>query len=89
MNENDRAAFTRALIRGDTLLADLKPQRAYARAGEIICAHFLVLHTASDDKEAVGAVAPELFDQAVFPIEIGLHRAGIDIGALIGPPVAL
>jgi hypothetical protein len=34
-------------------------------------------------------VAPELFDEAIFPIEIGLHRAGLDIGALIGTPVAV
>jgi hypothetical protein len=28
----------------------------------------------SNHDEAVGAVAPELLDKAVFPIEIGLHR---------------
>jgi hypothetical protein len=27
----------------------------------------------SNHDEAVGAVAPELLDKAVFPIEIGLH----------------
>src|SRR5450631_3940646 len=43
----------------------------------------------SNHKESMGGVAAELFDQAEFPIEIGLHRAGIDIGALIGTPVAL
>ena len=35
----------------------------------------------------MGCVAPELLDQTVFPIEIGLHRAGIDVGAFIGTPV--
>jgi hypothetical protein len=37
----------------------------------------------------MGGVAPELFDQTIFPIDIGLHRAGIDIGALIRTPVAV
>jgi hypothetical protein len=37
----------------------------------------------------MGGVAPELFDEAIFPIEIGLHRAGIDTGAFIGAPVAV
>src|SRR3954452_8346580 len=43
----------------------------------------------SNHEKAVGAVAAELFDEAVFPIEVGLHRARIDIGALIGTAVAL
>jgi hypothetical protein len=43
----------------------------------------------SNDEEAMGGVAAELVDEAVFPIEIGLHRARVDIGALIGTPVAL
>jgi len=37
----------------------------------------------------MGRVAPELFNEAVFPIEIGLHRVGPDIGALVGTPVAV
>jgi hypothetical protein len=44
---------------------------------------------ASNHEEPVGRVAPELIDQTVFPIEIGLHRVACDIGALIGTPVAL
>ena len=41
------------------------------------------------DKESMGAVTLELFDETIFPIEIGLHRTRIDIGALIGTPVAM
>jgi hypothetical protein len=37
----------------------------------------------------MGCVAVELFDQTMFPIEIGLHRVGPDIGALVGTPVAV
>ena len=44
---------------------------------------------ASNHEEPVGRVAPELLDEAIFPIEIGLHRAGSDIGSLIGTPVAV
>ena len=44
---------------------------------------------ASNHEEAMRCVAPELFDEAIFPIEIGLHRAGPDIGALVGTPVAM
>jgi hypothetical protein len=44
---------------------------------------------ASNHEEPLGCVATELFDEAIFPIEIGLHRAGGDIGALIGTPVAV
>ncbi len=43
----------------------------------------------SNHEEPVAGVTFELFDQAVFPIEVGLHRAGIDVGALIGTPVAV
>ena len=43
----------------------------------------------SNHEESVGAVAAELFDEAVFPIEIGLHRARLDIGAFVGTPVAV
>src|SRR3954468_14059245 len=43
----------------------------------------------SDHEEAVRRVAPELLDQPVFPVEIGLHRFAVDIGALIGPAVAM
>src|SRR5450759_1094219 len=45
--------------------------------------------SASDHEKPVTGVAPELFDQAVFPIEIGLHRARRDIGALVGTPVTV
>jgi hypothetical protein len=34
-------------------------------------------------------VAAELFDEAIFPVEIGLHRAFLDIGALIGTAIAV
>src|SRR5260370_8164189 len=40
-------------------------------------------------EEAMRCVAPELFDQAIFPIKIGLHRVGPDVGALVGTPVAM
>jgi hypothetical protein len=40
-------------------------------------------------EEAMRCVALELFDQAIFPIEIGLHRMGPDAGALVGTPVAM
>src|ERR1700730_14420504 len=43
----------------------------------------------SNDKEAVGCVAPELLDQTIFPVEIGLHRTRGDFGAFIGTPVAV
>src|SRR5258708_708124 len=43
----------------------------------------------SNHKKPVRCIAPELLDEAVFPIEIGLHRARIDIGALIGTAVAV
>src|SRR5260370_36490596 len=41
---------------------------------------------ASNHEESMGCVAAALFDQAIFPIEISLHRARGDIGALIGRP---
>ena len=41
------------------------------------------------DEESVARVAAELLDEAVFPIEIGLHRAFLDIGALIGTTIAM
>jgi hypothetical protein len=44
---------------------------------------------ASNHEEPMGGIAPELFDQARFPIEIGLHRTRCDIGALVGAPVAV
>ena len=34
-------------------------------------------------------VAAELLDEAVFPVEIGLHRAFLDIGAFVGAAVAV
>ena len=40
-------------------------------------------------EEAVGRVAPKLLHQAELPVEIGLHRAGIDVGTFIRTPVAL
>ena len=43
----------------------------------------------SDHEEAMGAVAPELLDKSKFPIEIGLHRLGIDGGAFIRTPIAM
>jgi hypothetical protein len=45
--------------------------------------------SASNHEEAMGCVAAELFDQAIFPIEIGLHREGAGVGALVGTPVAM
>src|SRR6476620_11191349 len=44
---------------------------------------------ASNHEKSMGGVALELVDQAVFPIEVGLHRAGVDVGALVGTPVAV
>jgi hypothetical protein len=44
---------------------------------------------ASNHEEAMGGVAPELFDETEFPIEVSLHRVAPDIGALIGAPVAV
>src|SRR2546428_14087278 len=46
-----------------------------------------ILATPSDHEESMGGVAAELLDEAVFPVEIGLHRAFLDIGALIGGAV--
>ena len=43
----------------------------------------------SNHKEPVRAVAAELFDQTVFPIEIGLHLLRRHIGALVGTAVAV
>jgi hypothetical protein len=43
----------------------------------------------SDDEEAVSAVARELVDQAVLPVEIGLHRRLGIIGALVRALVAV
>ena len=43
----------------------------------------------SNHEEPMAGVAAELLDQAIFPIEIGLHRRGRDLGALIGTPVAV
>ena len=40
-------------------------------------------------KNPMGGVAAELLDQAIFPIEIGLHRAFLDIGAFVGAAVAV
>jgi len=45
--------------------------------------------SASNHEEAMGGVAPELFDEAIFPIEIGLHRVRPGIGSLIRTPVAV
>ena len=48
------------------------------------------LNALSDHEEAVGAVAPELFDKAELPVEIGLHLlCRHRIGAFIGPAVAM
>src|SRR6266516_3690538 len=44
---------------------------------------------ASNHEKPMRSVAAELFDQTKFPIEIGLHRGGRDLGALIGPPVTV
>jgi hypothetical protein len=44
---------------------------------------------ASNHEESMACVTPELFDETIFPIQIGLHRTAIDIGALIGTPVAM
>src|SRR5688572_5333093 len=43
----------------------------------------------SYDEESVRGVAAELLDEAVFPVEVGLHRAFLDIGALIGTAVTV
>src|SRR3954464_13788854 len=43
----------------------------------------------SDHEEPMGRVTPKLFDQTILPIEVGLHRPGSDIGAFVGPPVAM
>jgi hypothetical protein len=43
----------------------------------------------SNHEETMGAVAPELLDKSKFPIEIGLHRVGIDLGTFIGTPIAM
>src|SRR6476661_2821844 len=43
----------------------------------------------SDHEESVGSVAAELLDEAVFPVEIGLHRALLDVGTLIGTAIAV
>src|SRR6478752_2048003 len=43
----------------------------------------------SNHIEPVGAVTTELLDEAVFPIQIGLHRLLQDIGALIGATIAM
>src|SRR3954469_18187069 len=43
----------------------------------------------SNHEKPVRGVAAELFDETVFPIEIRLHRARIDIGAFIGAAVAV
>src|SRR6202011_2878538 len=45
--------------------------------------------THSNHEEPMGGVAPELFDEAIFPVEIGLHGLGCDIGAFIGTPVTM
>src|SRR5665213_4507957 len=44
---------------------------------------------ASDHEETMRIVAAELRHQAMLPIEIGLHRAGGGVGALVRTPVAL
>src|SRR6266581_782986 len=44
---------------------------------------------ASNHEKPMRGVAAELFDQAEFPIEIGLHRRGRDLDALIGPPITV
>src|SRR6266850_143018 len=43
----------------------------------------------SYDEKSMRGVAAELFDEAVFPVEIGLHRTFLDISALIGTAVAV
>ena len=43
----------------------------------------------SNDEESMRRVAAELVDQTVFPVEIGLHRAFLDIGAFVGTAVAV
>jgi hypothetical protein len=37
----------------------------------------------------MGCVAAVLIDEAIFPVEVGLHRASGDASALMGTPVAL
>ena len=44
--------------------------------------------TFSDDGKPVRTVAAQLFDEAIFPVEVGLHRSGGVVGALIGACVA-
>src|SRR5882757_9365480 len=43
----------------------------------------------SNHEKPVRSVAAKLFDETVFPIEIRLHRARIDIGAFIRAAVAV
>src|ERR1700684_947997 len=43
----------------------------------------------SNHDETVGAVALELFDQTIFPVEIGLHRIPRRLGAFVRTPVAM
>ena len=43
----------------------------------------------SDHIKPVRAVAAELLDEAIFPVEIGLHRSFGHIGPFIGPAVAV
>ena len=37
----------------------------------------------------MAAVATKLFDETVFPVEIGLHRTFLDIGAFIRTAIAV
>jgi hypothetical protein len=68
-------------------------RRDICRRGQICFAAFAIpscaARPASNHEEPMRGIAPELFDQAIFPIEIGLHRARCDIGALVGAPVAV
>src|SRR3954447_412410 len=43
----------------------------------------------SDHIESMRRITAKLVDEAVFPIEIGLHRLGVEVGTLIGPPIAV
>src|SRR6266567_162085 len=43
----------------------------------------------SNHEKPMTGVAAELLDQAIFPVEIGLHRRGRGLGALVGPPITL
>ncbi len=73
----------------------LHRERLHSLSVEAAGRHFEIRRTLrrisaaeSNHVESMRRVAAELVDETVFPVEIGLHRRHVDVGALIGTAIA-